>query len=260
MVKELQYTTINRVLDDLSDHPLLRDITLEQVIRHAIRFISIHGFPKFYQDKIEDVEIDNFRGLLPCDLISIVQVKDLATGICMRAMTDNFPTGMLPDLPKPCLDEHDNVPPPKDMYLPPMRKYFEEPAFKTQGRVLYVTFPKGKVGVAYKALPVDENGYPMLPDNENFLAALEAYIKKQVFTVKFDTGKIAAPVLQNAAQEYAWLAGQLASEFQAPSVSEFEAISRMMTSLIPNVRRFDRGFKHEGDREHLKNHRGGRVW
>lgn len=260
MVKEVQYTSVNRIMDDLTEHPLLRDVTLEQVIRHAVRFISIHGFPHLYQDKIEDVEIKDFRGLLPCDLISIVQVKDLATGICLRAMTDDFPMGMLPNPPKPCIDAHDNVPPPKDMYLPPLRRILEEPAFKTQGRVIYVTFPHGKVGIAYKAIPVDENGYPMLPDNENFLAALEAYIKKQVFTVKFDTGKIAAPVLQNAAQDYAWLAGQLASEFQIPSLSEMEAISRMMTQLIPNVRRFDRGFKHLGDREYLRNHRGGRTW
>lgn len=260
MVKELQYTSINRVLDNLTDHPLMRDLTLEQVVRHTVRFISIHGYPRLYQDKIEDVEIEDFRGVLPCDLVSIVQVKDLKTGICLRAMTDDFPLGMLPNPPKPCLDELHNVPPAKDMYIPPAKRYLEEPAFKTQGRVIYVTFPKGRIGVAYKAIPVDENGYPMLPDNENFLAALEAYIKKMVFTVKFDTGKIAGPVLQNAAQDYAWLAGQLSSEFTVPSVSEAEAISRAMTHLIPRVREFDGGFKHLGDREYIRKQQGRTLW
>jgi len=37
-----------------------------------------------------------------------------------------------------------------------------------------------------------------LIDDENYLAALEAFIKVKVFTIKFDTGKITAPVLQNA--------------------------------------------------------------
>lgn len=93
MVKELQYTSIKRVLDNLMDHPLLRDITLEQVVRYTIRFIGLHGYPKLYHDKIVDVKIEDFRGLLPCDLISIIQVKDLDTGNCLRAMTDNFPMG-----------------------------------------------------------------------------------------------------------------------------------------------------------------------
>ena len=94
MVTEIQYTNIRRVLDDLLDHPLLRDLTLEQVVRHTIRFISLHGYPKLYNDKIENVEIKDFRGLLPCDLISIIQVKDLDTGVCLRAMSDNFTPGL----------------------------------------------------------------------------------------------------------------------------------------------------------------------
>ena len=57
MVKEVQYVSIKRVLDNLMDHPLLRDLTLEQVVRHTIRFIGLHGYSKLYQDKVEDVEI-----------------------------------------------------------------------------------------------------------------------------------------------------------------------------------------------------------
>lgn len=255
MVKEVQYTTVNRIMDDLMDHPMLRDITLEQVVRHAVRFIALHGYPKLYQDKIEDVEIENFRGALPCDLISIIQVKDIHTGLCLRSMTDNFPRGMHDHHPH-CLpkDFTGNVIPKKGLYIPPMGLPPRELAFKTQGRVIYTSFPHGKVEIAYKSIPVDDNGYPMLPDNENFLAALEAYIKKQVFTVKFDTGKISAGILQNAQQEYAWLAAELDAEFTVPSVSEMESITRMINTMIPKVREFDRGFRSLGNREYLRKH------
>ena len=94
----------------------------------------------------------------------------------------------------------------------------------------------------------------MVLDNENYLAALEAYIKKQVFTVKFETGKMAANVLQNAQVEYTDLARELRSEFLIPSPSEMESISRMMTALIPRMREFDKGFRHSGDREYLRKH------
>lgn len=90
MVTEIQYTSIKRVLDNLTEHPMLRDLSLEQVVRYTIRFISLNGFPELYTDKTEEVDIKDFRGVLPCDLISIIQVKDEKTGIAMRAMTDNF--------------------------------------------------------------------------------------------------------------------------------------------------------------------------
>lgn len=44
--------------------------------------------------------------------------------------------------------------------------------------MIYVSFPKGAVEIAYKAVKTDEDGYPMIVDNEVYIAALEAYIKK----------------------------------------------------------------------------------
>lgn len=253
MVKEIRYTNIKRVLDNLHDHPMLSDVTLEQVVRHTIRFISIHGYSKLYSDKEADVDIHEFRGLLPCDLISITQVKDTCSGNCLRSMTDTFTPGL----------EHEGrskTPSYRDSqkhhtpYIPPIAPGHGEPSFKTQGRVIFTSFPEGKVRIAYKAIPVDEDGFPMPIDNENYLACLEAYIKKQVFTIKYDQGKIAAGVLQNAQTEYSWLAGQLASEFQIPSYSEMESIGRYITSILSSVKSFDRGFKHLGDREYIRKH------
>lgn len=259
MVTNIQYTSIQRVLDNIMDHPLLRDVTLEQAIRYVLRFISLHGYPKLYQDKEENIEIKDFRGTLPCDLVSVIQVKDLHTGVCLRSMTDTFTPPERKDLPKFPKDLLNNIKNPKepalkDLYIPPRRKYRGEPSFKTQGRVIFTSFPFGHIRVAYKAIPVDENNYPLLIDNETYLAALEAYIKKQVFTVKFDTGKISAAVLQNAQQEYSFLAGQLSEEFNIPSMSEMESLTRMYNTLIKNPAHFDSGFMNMGNREYLRKH------
>ena len=250
MVKEIRYTNIRRVLDNLKDHPMLSDLTLEQAVRHTIRFIGIHGYPKLYQDKKEIVDIHEFRGVLPCDLISIIQVKDTCSGICMRSMTDNFTPGINSEIMhKPMHNHRHHMP-----YIPPMTSSYGELAFKTQGRIIFTSFPEGSVEIAYKSIPVDEDGFPLLIDNENYLACLEAYIKKQVFTVKFDQGKLSAGILQNVQQEYAWLAGQLSEEFSMPSVSEMESLSRYLTTLIKPVMSFDNGFRDLGNREYIRKH------
>ena len=76
MITEIRYTNINRILDDIQRHPLMNDITFEQAIAYVIEFIGIFGMPKFYQDKETSIDIEDYRGYLPCDLISVIQVKD----------------------------------------------------------------------------------------------------------------------------------------------------------------------------------------
>ena len=85
-----------------------------------------------------------------------------------------------------------------------------------------------------------------------FLKTLEAYIKREVFTILFDMGKIQAPVLQNAQQQYAWLAGTLQSEFTIPSISEMESIKRSWCTLIQRTSSFNDGFRNNGNQEYLK--------
>ena len=233
MIKEYQYINIRRVLDELHRHPLLSDLTLEQIVSYVVSFIGIFGMPKLYQDKDEVLHIEDFRAKLPCDLISINQIKECETGVCLRSMTDNF-------MPREHYDRSAGC------------KIPQELSFKTQGQVLYVSFKTGDVSVSYKAIPVDKDGFPLLIDNTVFLKALEAYIKREAFTILFDMGKIAPAVLQNAQQSYAWLAGQLQSEFTIPSQSEMESISRMWNTLIQRTSEFNNGFSSLGNKEYIK--------
>lgn len=233
MINDYQYINIRRILDELKKHPLLQDLTLEQVVSYTITFIGIFGMPKLYQDKEEFIHIENFRARLPCDLISINQIKECETGICLRSMTDTF-------MPS---EHHDRA---TGYRLP------QELSFKTQGQVLYVSFKTGDVLVSYKAIPIDKDGFPLLIDNPVFLKALEAYIKKEEFTILFDIGKITPAVLQNTQQQYAWLAGQLQSEFTIPSISEMESIKNSWCALIQKVSEFDSGFKSLGDKEKIR--------
>ena len=233
MIKEYQYTNIRRILDELHRHPLLSDLTLEQVISYVVSFIGIFGLPKLYQDKEEVLHIEEFRCPLPCDLISINQIKECKTGVCLRSMTDNF-------MPREHYDKNAGY------------KIPQELSFKTQGQVLYVSFKTGDVSVSYKSIPIDKDGLPLLIDNSVFLKALEAYIKREVFTILFDMGKITPAVLQNTQQQYAWLAGQLQSDFTIPSQSEMESISRMWNTLIQRTSEFNNGFSSLGNKEYIK--------
>lgn len=246
MVKEIKYTNIRRVLDNLHDEAFMENVTLEQVVRYTVRFIAKFGMPKLYQDRIAEVDIHEYRGLLPCDLISIDQVKDACNGLCLRSMTDTFNPGLMASSSS---SHFSHIP-----YISHGALQYGEGTFKTQGRVIFTSFSEGKIIVAYKAIPVDEDGFPLIIDNEVYLEALENYIQKRVLKNKFRKGDISAAAYQDAQTEYAWSAGQLQSELVIPSISEMASITNYITSILPNMREFDQGFKTLGNREYLRNH------
>ena len=228
MIKERNnFVNIREVLARVTSHPMLKNVDLEQAIRYTVDFISLVGCPTFYLDKEVDIPIEDYRGLMPCDLVSIVQVKDKKTGFCMHSTTDTFNS----------------------------REYnfHTEPTFKTQGNIILTSFRTGEVTISYKALPVDETGIPLLIDNANFLKALELYIKKEKFGVLYDEGKIREGIMSKAEADYAFAVAQCEKEFIMPSISELQSITSMWNTLIPNITSFGGGFKNLGNREYLKN-------
>jgi hypothetical protein len=236
MVNNINFVNIRTLLDRLLRNPLLTDLNLETAIQYSLDFIGVMGMPNIYVDKIETVSINNYRGVLPCDLISINQIRLSTSGITLRAMTDNFNSQPLQDYKG------------KDWYE------MGEPTFKTQGRVVFTSIKEGDIDISYKAIMMDEEGLPLIPDNSVFLETLELYIKKKWFTILFDMGKISPAVLNNTQQEYAFKAGQCNNEFTIPSVSEMEAITNSINQLIPRTNEFRKGFRNLGDKEYMRFH------
>ena len=234
MVNNINWVKLPVILDRLLRHPLLNDLNLETAIQYTSDFIGIMGLPNVYVDKIETIDIKEYRGELPCDLVSINQVRLHKNGMALRAMTDNFNAYPTHDHEGGDWGERG------------------EPSFKTQGRVIFTSIRHEKVDVSYKAIMLDDEGLPLIPDNSIFLKALELYIKKEWFTILFDMGKISPAVLNNTQQEYAFKAAQCNNEFVIPSVSEMESITNVLNQLVPRVTAFRNGFKNLGDKEYLR--------
>ena len=218
MINEINYISINELASRLLENPLLSDINIEQIVRHTLDFMTKFGINGIYQDKEAILTVQDYRVLLPCDLIRIIQIKDCKSDLCFRQMTSS--------------------------YIPTDNDRDYELTFKTQGRVLYTSIKECTIRLAYKAIPIDDDGFPLLIDNPLYLKTLELYIKKEVFGDLFTQGKVNQNVLNYVEQQYAWNVGQLQSEFTIPSVQEMESIKNMWTSLLQYNNHFVRDFKY----------------
>jgi len=225
-------TDIRRVMDRVMRHPMMRDIPFETAVEYAVDFIQLMGVPALMDEKTAEVEVRDWRGELPCDFESMIQVREICPGgrpgPAFRYSGDSF---HMSDRPKP-----------------------RSHTYKLQGGVIFTSVKEATLEVAYRAFAVDGEGLPLLPDDASFLRGLEAYVKLQWFTMLFDLGRIPANVLSNAQQEYAWAAGDAQSQFSRVSLDKAETLFNAMRTLLPRRYEHMKGFFSDGAREVWRTH------
>lgn len=217
-------------MDRLTRHPLLQDIPFETVVDYTVDFIRIVGTPPSFLDKTAIIDIVDYRGILPCDYYEMTQVRlNDGSKRTFRYTTDSFHMS-------------DNKPELSDL------------TYKIQGNCIFTApLEQGQIEIAYQAMPMDEEGYPLIPNNSSYSRALEAYIKREWFTILFDQGKLNGQVLARADQEYSFYVGQAQSEIIMPTIDQMEAISNMWNTLLSRDEH-RHGFLDSGTQSHIINH------
>lgn len=227
-----RYVPLQIILDDLLHHPLLQDLSFERVVNYTVDFIRIVGCPRIFHEKTAKLEVRHYKAPLPCDFHRMIQVRTCACGktATFRYSTDSF---HMSD------DKHCNLP---------------DLTYKIQGQMIFTSIKEGEIEIAYEAINVDEEGYPLIPENSSFIKALELYIKREHFTILFDLGKITPQVYNNTCQQYAWAVGQAQSELVKPSIDQMQAIANSWNTLIPRTASHATGFVIDGTMERIRTH------
>lgn len=230
-----EYISIKQILDNLTDNPLLQDLSLERAVNYAVRFIQKVGMPAIFLEKTAKIDIDNYRGKLPCDFYEMVQVRmtghkcDEIFQEMFRYSTDSF-----------------------HMSSTKTRDY--DLTYKLQGSCIFTSIKEGTIEISYRAFNTDEDGFPLIPQNGSFEEALELFIKVKHFTMQFELGKLPQQVLQHAEQQYAWAVGQAQNDLVRPSIDQLQAFTNSWNTLIQRVSQQESGFKDNGTKERILLH------
>lgn len=113
----------------------------------------------------EPIKVSNHKGLLPCNIYDITQVRYWDTNSYLKYASDTF-------------------------HLSTNRRKAVDGTFMTQGDYIITSKKDCELEMSYIAIKTDDDGFPMIPENSVFYRALQAYIKKEWFGILFDMGKI----------------------------------------------------------------------
>ena len=229
------YVSIRQIIDNCLHHPLLQDLTLERAVAYTVDFLRIVGMPPIFLEKTAELQVENYRAKLPCDFHEMIQVRTnhekcgYYVGEVFRYSSDNF-------------------------HMSDNKYESPELTYKIQGTVIFTSIKEGIIEISYRAIALDDEGYPLIPDKSSFTRALELYIKKQCFTILFDLGKINQAVYNNVQQEYAFAVGQAQSDLIRPTIDEMQSITNALNTLIPRVNEHSKGFITDGSKEKIRLH------
>ena len=225
--------SIKMIADRLMRNPLMKDLSYEFIVDNAIQVLRILDAPSIYAKKRERINVVNLRALKPLDMIRIESITRVDTGVPITLTASE-------DVSQEFFHEGGGTPTRKDL------------TYTLNSKYISVNFESGKIDIIYKAVATDEECYPLVLDNETLLRCVESYIKYKWFDILNDMEMVSDRKLNKAEVDYCFNVAQADANMKLPSPDEMEALTNVITQILPSTTEFKRRFEFLGAQEQMR--------
>lgn len=281
-----KYVSVEQVIEKAFRDSGLTDIDWESAIEWTAELLGLLGLPCTKIDKVtngqggwpDPIIVEGYRFRLPEDMVSLTSVRraylDTEGNIVgydpMMESMDVFQTEVpmntggatsfdpifntvVPgeddqgDFELKEVTVHGSTPKPDN------HDYFR---YKLDVDTAFTDFEDGYVEVAYKGLPIDDRGLPLVPDDPKFLNALKYHI---IFKCDWKNWRKnpASPglraVVNDSEQRRDFYVGAAITKARIPSLDKMEALKRQWLRTIPKINEHGNGFNTLSRQEHRYN-------
>jgi hypothetical protein len=112
----------------------------------------------------------------------------------------------------------------------------------------------GYIMLAYEAIPTDNKGYPMIPDDPSFLEAIYWYIVMKLYYPQWVSGTIRDAVYYDARRSWSYFCKQAYGQALMPNTDQLEMIKNSWVRLVPEIREHESGFSALGSEQRKYNY------
>lgn len=121
--------------------------------------------------------------------------------------------------------------------------------YKIDNGYIYTNFEDGIIELVYNAFVTDDDGFPMIPDDQRFIEAIKWTIIEFIDYKKWRIGEISDKVYQDTEQKKAFYIKSAISKASLPSLDEMKALKNMMLRSIKKVNEDEAYFKYSNVQE-----------
>lgn len=227
-------------------------LTDEQSLEWIAEFMALANSPIVLTSKNAVIEIVDGRGKLPNDLHLIIQTAMAEQGVTkedlecgkgrlypLRWATDHFHT------------RHHSC----DADF----KCTASQTYQVNNNYIFTSTSKGFVVMAYRAIPTDVDGYPMIPGDQPWLEGATKFLAGKVAAVMWQRGDLNDNKLYHFERERDWYFTQAVNYSKMPSLDQMESFKNDRISMIPRINdhsTFFKNFQMPEQRHWRKNYDG----
>lgn len=251
MITNGKYVSVNAIIEkayrDMGAIDQLNFGDAVEWIGEAIEFI---GAPMQLIEKVETICIKNKRGKLPIDMHLLITAG--ASPYSTKEENDCKENGVF----KPVFKQMRYSTDAYHMFCSECCDYRcnSDITYKVNDDFIFTNFDEGTVRLAYKAIPVDENGYPRIPDDVKFKNAVSYHLMMKIGFQLWMRGKIPNAVYQKIEQDRDWYMGAAQTRGAIPNPDMMESLKNNWIRLIKKINQQHDGFKDAGHREERYTH------
>ena len=243
-MKNVNYKSLGTLLWRILKNPLANELTYEEAAEYALEFIKLLGTPVIYEDKVSPpIELQQYKAELPCNILQIRGIRyidlnndgEICDAIALRESTNIYHRDPL---------EH----------LDTDRRNSEF-TYSIQKGILFTSVCDGFVEVSYQGIATDEEGYPLIPDNEKVTLGLEYYVLSRYLEPMWLMGKISDKAFEYINQKRYFYMPSAFTAMTMPSVDGMASLMNSINRLILPTTSHESFFKKMGEKERLRHFR-----
>lgn len=231
---KLRLVSLKEIANKLKQNPVMADLQWDFIVTHAVDVLDMIGVDVVYVTKTVDIQVKDFRALMPYDLMGIVGVSKVHENNLypMRTSEDVL---------------HQDY--------AGFKSLADETAgftYSTSHSAFFTNFETGTIVVTYRTLATDDECFPLIPGQTEIVLAVEAYIRYKWYDVLNDLDQMSAQKLNKVETEYAWRVGQAQSAPLVPNPDEMETLVNSIVGMLPDSKAHKDRYKYLGSMEQLK--------
>lgn len=253
-----KYVSVKKVIAKV-----MTDLDLQEQPHRILDFVDwcgeslkkIGAFPQMItktlgKEGLPLLEISDYQAKLPSDLHTINQVAYAKTPngpfIAMRYATGSFSSNhSVTNATYPTdIFEDSKIPNSENKTI-----YSFDWFYNVVGGYIKTNLRTGSLMISYQAVPVDQDGFPLVPDDESFLEALYWYINMKLLYPEFRAGRVRDAIYYDAKSSWNYYRKQAYANAMMPDGDQLESIKNIWNKLIPEINANKSFFSTTGQQE-----------
>lgn len=135
-----------------------------------------------------------------------------------------------------------------------LTNYTTDLTYLLQGNYIKTNVSSGYLMMGYLSIPLDKEGYPLVPDYPEFLEALYWYVNMKLLYPEWRAGRLQTEIYYDAKRSWAYYRKQAYGNAMMPASHELESIKNSWVRLVEDYTEHDNFFSTLGQREIIYNH------